>query len=166
MMLRILLVFPYMRYFGLKSPSEFWGLGINGNNSEFHAAMGLCVLPRISNLITKRKNICEIYDVFLSNSKISHPIMPDQTLYNYSYYPILFTSNETMLRVQKRLNEENIYPRRYFYPNLTRLPYATFQETPVAKDVASRVLCLPLSPYLDEKTVKRIASLIVESLSK
>ena len=31
----------YMRNFGHNGPEDFWGVGINGNNSEFHAAMGL-----------------------------------------------------------------------------------------------------------------------------
>jgi len=155
----------YMRYFGLRSPSDFWGLGINGNNSEFHAAMGLCVLPRISNLIAKRKKICELYDNLLSNEEIYHPEIPEHTQYNYCYYPILFRSEEMMLTVQKSLNEDNIYPRRYFYPNLTRLPYVRYEQTPVAQDIASRVLCLPLSPYLEEDTIKRISYRILESLN-
>src|SRR5688572_25479009 len=33
----------YMRNFGHKGQEEFWGLGINGKSSEFHAAMGLCM---------------------------------------------------------------------------------------------------------------------------
>ncbi len=71
-----------------------------------------------------------------------------------------------MINVQKKLNDDFIYPRRYFYPNLTKLPYVNFVETPVAQDVASRVLCLPLSPYLEEKTIKKISSLINEVVSE
>ncbi|HLP19244.1 MAG TPA: aminotransferase class V-fold PLP-dependent enzyme, partial [Chitinophagales bacterium] len=39
--------FSYMRNFGHKGQEDFWGLGINAKNSEFHAAMGLCVFPHI-----------------------------------------------------------------------------------------------------------------------
>ncbi len=155
----------YMRYFGLKGPSEFWGLGINGNNSEFHAAMGLCVLPKISELIAMRKKISELYNSYLSINEISHPKIPEQTQNNYSYYPILFRSEETMLNVLNHLNENNVYPRRYFFPNLSKLPYVKYEQTPVAQDIASRVLCLPLSSYLKEKTVKFISNRILESIT-
>jgi dTDP-4-amino-4,6-dideoxygalactose transaminase len=150
----------HMRYFGLEGPSAFWGLGINGNNSEFHAAMGLCILPRITNLINKRKHICEQYDIHLTRRGISRPTIPEGTQFNFSYYPILLETENDMLNVQDRLNEDYIYPRRYFYPNLTTLPYVNYVDTPVAHDIASRVLCLPLSPYLEDKTIKRISSLI------
>ncbi len=69
----------HMRYFGLEGPSSFWGLGINGNNSEFHAAMGLCVLPRIEELISKRKHICDLYDALLDNRGVSRPKLPEGT---------------------------------------------------------------------------------------
>jgi len=98
----------------------------------------------------------------LDSRSISHPELPEETQHNFSYYPILLNSEKEMLKVQNRLNEEYNYPRRYFYPNLTRLPYVTYKETPVAQDIASRVLCLPLSPYLEDKTIQKISSLINE----
>src|SRR4030095_313601 len=37
---------------------EYYILGLNGKNSEFHAAMGLCMLPRVSGIIQRRRSIC------------------------------------------------------------------------------------------------------------
>ena len=45
----------YMRNFGHTSPTDFWGLGINGKNSELHAAMGLAILPKMPGLIRTAK---------------------------------------------------------------------------------------------------------------
>ena len=47
----------YMRNFGHNGQEDFWGLGINGKNSEFHAAMGLCNLEYVEDIIVQRKKI-------------------------------------------------------------------------------------------------------------
>jgi len=44
-----------MRNFGHAGPGNFEGMGINGKNSEFHAAMGLCNLKYINNILERRK---------------------------------------------------------------------------------------------------------------
>jgi dTDP-4-amino-4,6-dideoxygalactose transaminase len=43
----------FMRNFGHKNADEFYGLGINAKNSEFHAAMGLCNLKHVDSIIEK-----------------------------------------------------------------------------------------------------------------
>jgi dTDP-4-amino-4,6-dideoxygalactose transaminase len=64
---------------------------------------------------------------------------------NYSYFPIIFESEAKLLQVEKALNTENIYPRRYFYPSVnTYTNILEYQTTPIAEDVAKRILCLPL----------------------
>ncbi len=40
-----------------------------------------------------------------------------------------------------------VNPRRYFYPSLEDLPYINSENCPTARDLAKRVLCLPL--YVD-----------------
>jgi dTDP-4-amino-4,6-dideoxygalactose transaminase len=47
----------YMRNFGHNGPEHFWGIGINGKSSELHAALGLCILPEVNNLIKRRKEL-------------------------------------------------------------------------------------------------------------
>ena len=45
----------FMRNFGFNGPEAFEELGINGKNSEFHAAMGLSNLEYIKSIHEKRK---------------------------------------------------------------------------------------------------------------
>jgi dTDP-4-amino-4,6-dideoxygalactose transaminase len=150
----------YMRNFGHKGQEDFWGLGINGKNSEFHAAMGLCNLPYVEEIIRSRKRICDWYDELLDLSLIRKPRIPAATQYNYAYYPVLFQSEESLLKVKQKLNEEEIYPRRYFYPSLCHLPYVTHQFREVSDNYAKRVACLPLYPDLRYGDVQRIAHII------
>ena len=44
----------FMRSFGHDGPYDFAEVGINGKNSEFNAAMGLCNLKHIDEIIAKQ----------------------------------------------------------------------------------------------------------------
>lgn len=149
-----------MRNFGHNGPEDFWGVGINGKNSEFHAAMGLCNLPHIDEIIAARKQISEWYDDLLQGSKLTRPVLPDETEYNFAYYPVILPSEEHLLRVRERLNEEQIFPRRYFYPSLSTLNYVG--ETPYKNSdrFSKVVLCLPLYVGLTYEQTKKMVEII------
>ena len=157
----------YLRNFGHQGPEKFQGEGINGKNSEFHAAMGVTNLPYINEIISTRKKISDCYDDIFSNEpcQIQRPIFLESTDRNYSYYPILFESESVLLAVVKTLNERGIFPRRYFYPSLTSLNYITSEKMPIADSIATRVLCLPTYYDLPLKTVKEIANLVLTELN-
>ncbi|MGJ8592081.1 MAG: DegT/DnrJ/EryC1/StrS family aminotransferase [Aquaticitalea sp.] len=134
----------YRHNFGHNGPLTFHGLGINAKMSELQAAMGLTVLPYVDEIIAARKNSCHYYDQNLDFSSITKLKIRDNTEWNYSYYPIRFTSEEQLLQVVNVLNDSNIFPRRYFFPSLDTLPYVKKAECPIAQDVAKSILCLPL----------------------
>ena len=157
----------YMRNFGHKGQEEFWGVGINGKNSEFHAAMGLCNFQHIDSILDTRRILSEMYDQCFTELGITlqRPFIPEHTGYNYSYYPVVFESETHLLNVRDSLNAAYIYPRRYFYPSLDTLPYVN-EKRPfsTAGSVASRVLCLPLYHDLPKESIKRICSIISKIL--
>jgi dTDP-4-amino-4,6-dideoxygalactose transaminase len=155
----------YMRNFGHKGQEDFWGLGINGKNSEFHAAMGLCVLPYVNQIISARKQISSRYDELLEAIDLTRPQCPANTVYNYAYYPVIFKNEEILLRVQKALNNKSIYPRRYFYPSLSQLPYVNTQKNMISDAISKRVLCLPLYEDLSLDTVAEIADIIIRNVN-
>ncbi|QIX62516.1 DegT/DnrJ/EryC1/StrS family aminotransferase [Hymenobacter sp. BT18] len=154
----------YMRNFGHNGPEAFWGVGVNGKSSELHAAMGLCVLPKVPELIAKRKALAELYDSLLDGTVCVRPALQPHTTYNYSYHPILLPSEEVLLKVRDALNAQEITPRRYFYPSLNTLNYVRPQAAPVSEDVSTRVLCLPLYYDLEFDQVRLIASIINQAL--
>lgn len=144
---------------------DYYDIGINAKNSEFHAAMGLCNLPKVGEIIAGRKFVTELYDAHLNWDKIRQPIIPASVERNYAYYPVFFDSEETLLRVREALNAEEIYPRRYFFPSLNTLSFLRVNKAcPVSEDMALRVLSLPLYPDLPEADVLRIASIINRNL--
>jgi len=155
----------YMRNFGHNGPEAFWGAGINGKNSELHAAMGLCVLPKVPELIAKRKAISELYDRLLQGTSLTKPVLSADMEYNYAYYPVVFSTENELLQAKADMNKNEVFPRRYFYPSLNTLNYVSGKPVPVAEDIASRVLCLPLYADLTTSEVERIVNPILETLA-
>jgi len=151
----------YMRNFGHDGPDKFFGVGINGKMSEFNAAMGLSVLPHVPTIIKARKKICSQYNDFFRNTFIDTLSIRGNTEYNYAYYPILFETEEKLLEAIQKLNEAEIFPRRYFYPALNTLSFVNYQSCPIAENIAKRILCLPLYFTLKENEVKMICDIII-----
>ncbi len=150
----------FMRAFGHKG-DDYYFMGINGKNSEFHAAMGLCNLPKIDQFIAARKNICDLYDSLLDFKHLSRPTLAEGLGYNYAYYPLTFENEEKMNEARVRLAKHEIVPRRYFYPSLNQLHFLKeYQPCPVSESIASRVVCLPLHAQLPLEDVARIAKII------
>jgi dTDP-4-amino-4,6-dideoxygalactose transaminase len=157
----------YMRNFGHKGQEDFWGMGINGKNSELHAAMGLCVFPHIEKIISRRRMLSEVYDACIKEARtgLQRPVVNAATTYNYAYYPVIFSTEKELLMVRDSLNAAYIYPRRYFYPTLNTLSYVIRKPLPVAEDISSRVLCLPLYDDLTLDSIRRICSIIAQVLN-
>lgn len=154
----------FMRNFGHDGPEQFAELGINGKNSEFHAAMGLCNLPHVPEIIARRKHLSHYYDNALQYLRVTRPACHDAEAYNYAYYPIVFESEEALLEAMSLLNQKEIFPRRYFYPTLSELPYVEKKDEVLqADELAKRVLCLPLYHELTEAEIDMIARLLLRS---
>jgi len=151
----------YMRNFGHKSQEEFWGLGINGKNSEFHAAIGLCNLPHIEEIIACRKKVNGWYEELLAGSELTRPILPESTEYNYSYYPVVFPTENALIQARDILNKAQIFPRRYFFPSLETLPYVKTRQVLNSQKASQRVLCLPLFNDLSRESVEEICRLLL-----
>ena len=150
----------YSHNFGHDGPLAFHGLGINGKISELQAAMGLSVLPYMPDILQARAAVVDLYDSLLDFDKVQKITIRKNTLWNYSYYPILFKEEATLLEVQKALNDAQIYPRRYFYPSLNTVPFVTNERMNLSETLANCILCLPLSHELEGDTLKEIIKII------
>ena len=146
-----------IRFFGHNKDKDIIEDGFNGKMTEVHAALGLANMKYYDEVLADRKKKYLHYKEALSTIdfiafqevKIGEP--------NYSYFPIILDSEERLLTVEDKLNKENIYPRRYFYPSVnTFTDIVEYQECPVSEDISKRILCLPLFRGLDFKDIDRI----------
>ncbi|MFA7407152.1 MAG: DegT/DnrJ/EryC1/StrS family aminotransferase, partial [Anaerolineaceae bacterium] len=102
---------------------------------------------------------------FLETTLLTRPALPPYTEYNYGYYPILLKSEEQLLETKSALNQQEIYPRRYFFPSLNKLPIANHVPQPMSDQIAKRVLCLPLYAEIDYETVEKIAQIVMKDIT-
>lgn len=156
----------YMRNFGHSGPDNFVELGINGKNSEFHAAMGLCVLNHVDEILIKRKRQFSLYVNFLKHKVQIFPEVDKKTDFNYAYFPLVLTDEAELLKVVRLLNDNWVYPRRYFYPSLNTLSYLeSKKELPIAESIASRVISLPLAHSLSDSEIEMISRIVLRGVT-
>ena len=150
--------------FGHDGPLRFHGLGINAKMSELNAAMGLTVLPYIEEILEGRKRCVKQYISNLQVDYLSMLGIREETNWNFSYFPVIFKSENVLLKVEEKLKANSIFPRRYFYPSLNHLPYvADNKNLYTAENIARRVLCLPLYYDLSNDEVNRICQIVLNS---
>lgn len=150
----------YLINFGIKNTEEIPELGTNAKMNEFEAAMGHCILDDIEEIKQKRKVILDTYKNALKDL-VQFQQQDENITENYSYFPVVFKDEKQLLKVQKALNEKQIFPRRYFYPSLDTLDYIEpKQECKISRDIATRILCLPLYAELSANVQNEIIQII------
>lgn len=154
----------YSHNFGHNGPLDFHGLGINAKISELQSALGLAVLPYMDTIVSERKKVVDFYAKNLDFSTIKALKIRQNTKWNYSYYPIVLETEELLLKVQKALNEVQIFPRRYFYPSLNTVNFIKNTEMPISESISKRILCLPLYVGLKKEDLEKITKIINQNL--
>lgn len=151
-----------LRNFGHTTPVSFDGIGINGKNSELHAAMGLCNLKYLDLIFSKRKEQTQYYHTKLKRLDCTWQALHPDCAYNYSYYPVILDSEETLLATMEQLQQNGVTARRYFFPSLSSLQYVQKQNCPVSESIAARALCLPLYHSLGKKEQDLVCNVILQ----
>lgn len=150
----------YLINFGIENQTSIPHLGTNAKMNEFEAAMGLCILDEIDLISQKRKII---YDKYFNELKdiVVFQKQNEFATSNNSYFPSIFKNEKELLKVQKALNAEEIFPRRYFYPSLDTLEYIEPKQfMPKSRNISKRILCLPIYPDLSSKDQNNIIAII------
>jgi dTDP-4-amino-4,6-dideoxygalactose transaminase len=151
--------------FGIDGTDSVIELGINAKMNEFQAAMGLCVLDEIDTILEQRAEIWSHYENALKDI-VQLQKRNFQCTNNYSYFPVLFENEERLIEVKNAMNSAGINPRRYFYPSLDTLEYLLPQISQTeSRNIASRIICLPLYPELRTEDADLIV-MIVKNDSK
>ena len=138
---------------------DYFTVGVNAKNSEFHAAMGLCVFNHLDEILNERKQVVNYYNRLLTG--VTKPVIRSNAGWNYAYYPVVFKSEKYLLQVREALANQQIFTRRYFYPSLNQLTFIKDHfSCPVSEDISARVLSLPLYDSLSKADVETICGII------
>lgn len=159
----------HLKNFGFVDEVTVVAPGINGKMSEFNAAFGLLQLKGVGAALQRRKEIDLLYRQLLSDIPGVECLQAAvEKVANYSYFPILVADDYHLSRdgLYQRFREQDIFPRRYFYPLISDfpmyrgLPSARSSNLPVATEMANRVLCLPIYPDLTDEQVSRVVDVM------
>lgn len=154
----------FMRNFGHNGPEDFAEVGINGKNSEFHAAMGLANINYVEVILSARRRQSMRYDTWLNGVHAQRIQLNEKADYNYAYYPLILEDEPTVLKVIKALESNRISPRRYFYPSLNTVNIYTAGALPVSESISQRIICLPLYHTLSDEEIDYISRIILRTL--
>lgn len=158
-----------LKNFGIHGPEDTLAIGGNAKMDEFRAAMGICNLRRIDECIDTRKKVYERYVERLSGIDGIYLCKPqDDVISNYAYFPVYFEPQEfgkSRDIVFEELAQADIHARKYFYPAVNEMTcyrerYKN-QLTPVAHNVAAKILTLPMYEELALEDVDRICNIIL-----
>lgn len=159
----------YLKNFGFAGETTVVAPGINSKMDEIRAAYGLLNLKQVDNAIVRRKEVANMYREGLKDIpgiRVLHDI--EGVHHNYSYFPIFISNEFGMTRdvLYAKLQEQNIFGRRYFYPLISsfesykNLESADPSNLPIAHKLANQVLCLPMYASLTNDDVYRIIDAI------
>lgn len=145
-------------------------IGTNAKMTEMHAAMGLCNMKHIGEYIARRKKVVEQYRKRLTGVQgIRLCPVQEGVVSNYAYFPVVFEEQKSGVgreAVIKKLADNDIHVRKYFYPLTSDLEccrkLGLHAEVPVARYISDRVLTLPCYSELALEDVDRICDLVLE----
>jgi dTDP-4-amino-4,6-dideoxygalactose transaminase len=157
-----------LKNFGFRGETTVIEPGINAKMNEFQAALGLLQLKYFNKVIEERKKIFDYYLKELQDiNGITLPPKIKEHTSNYAYFPIFIDGEGfgiTRDELFRALKSEGIFPRRYFFPLISHFPpYNDFSDKtfhPTASLISEKVLCLPIYPGLEIKTLKKIVKII------
>jgi len=162
----------YLKNFGFAGETTVIAPGINGKMDEVRAAFGLLQLKYVDAAILQRKQVAESYRKELSSVPgISFMLDMQNVRHNYSYFPIFVDEaayGMTRDELYFKLQEENIFGRRYFYPLISNfptyrgLPSAKKENLPNAHKLADSVICLPIHHDIKQSDIEKIINHIIK----
>lgn len=156
-----------LKNFGIRGEELVVSVGANAKMNEFAAAMGLCNLRHVDTARRSRKRAHDRYTRALSGARGVRLFdrSPD-TVCGYAYFPVIVTDESPISRddVYAGMKRAGIHPRKYFYPLTSdqacfKNKYKT-ADLPTARDLAERVLVLPLFEGMSDEDVDRVAEII------
>ena len=137
--------------------------GLNAKADEFTSSRALARYLEYSADVEMRRNFVQIYkEVFSKQSNVR--ILRDSASTIYSYFPVIFSSEENLLKFQKVISPY-LMSRRYYFPTMQSgyIGDATVvfdHDLEISEQIARTILCLPVYVSCDEEVKIEIRRLI------
>lgn len=162
-----------LKNFGFTGEISVEEQGINSKLDELRAAYGLLNLQSVDASIRARRKVALYYrQAFADVPGVRCMQDIPGVHHNYAYFPIFIESKELGMSrdaLYEKLKRNGILSRRYFYPLIP--DFSCYADTlsakaayiPVARRLASEVLCLPIHHALSDADLERITQVLIPS---
>lgn len=158
-----------LKNFGIRGEELVTDVGANAKMNEFCAAMGICNLKYIEEVLMERKKRYEVYETGISKIKgIRLFVRNADASNNYAYFPVLIEHDYNVTRddVYSILKKNNIYARKYFYPLTSdevcfKNKYKK-DKLDCARYLAKNVLIIPFYEELEIEEMEKIIRILKE----
>lgn len=140
-------------------------IGINGRMDTIQAAVLQAKMDAFPDEVIARQRIAQKYNSLLSGKTVA-PYVENFNGSVYAQYTLLVSDRTA---VQQTLKEQGI-PTAVHYPiPLNMQPVFEYLNKPegsfpISEDIAKRVISLPMSPYLTDAAIEKIANKVLEVL--
>ena len=145
-------------------------IGMTARLDSIQAAILLEKLKIFDAELVQRQVIADRYGAGLSDY-VDVPMLQRGATSSWAQYVITLKQGSNRGQIQKSLTSQGI-PTAIYYPMgmHEQLPYRDFPTAlgglPVTEDLCSRVLALPMHPYLDEFTQARIINGVIDAITQ
>ena len=152
---------------GNLAPYDVVEPGLNYAMSDVLASLGRSQLGKLERWHRRRAEIVRAYDDLLPGGPVETlPPLPDHAVPAHHLYPVLAEDLASRHALRAHLHEGGIGTGVHFAPihllSWYREELGTRQgDHPIAEDLASRTLSLPLSPALTDEDVERVAKRVM-----
>jgi dTDP-4-amino-4,6-dideoxygalactose transaminase len=147
-------------------------LGYNWRLSELHAAVGLSQLRRLEEFVAERRRVADTYTRRLTGvGGIAPLVPPNGSRSNFYKYPALLDRGVDRSALKRALKEQfqvSLSGEVYETPCHRQPVFSDWAagEFPVADDVCSRHICLPIYPGMTEDEIDQVVMALREALSR
>ena len=153
------------RNYGAGSDYNCQYIGLNGKMSEFHAALAVESMMLLDDLVMARNQLVELYRKRLSEIPgLSFQYVSPDHLSTFKDFGVLIDKERFGLdrnQLITKLNEEGIYPKKYFYPPLHQM--TSYQSVVHRAEnlintskVADNIVCLPIFSHMSTDVLEKI----------
>jgi len=140
-------------------------VGMNSRLDTLQAAILLEKISIFKDEIIMRKKVADLYREKMKHLPIKFQTIPKDYQSVYAQFSVIFNDERTRNNIQNKLKENNI-PSVVYYPISGHLQsgyqYLNYKkgDFPVSEDLGSRILSLPMHPYLEEEDIDKVLRVI------
>lgn len=149
------------------SPTRFENypeIGYNFRMTDIQAAIGLCQLEKLDDMLARRRRAAERYIAALSNHPaIEPPVVPDYAEPNWQSFQVRVRASGSLSRdeVMEALHTHGIPTRRGVMASHLEPPYRVYPaQLPHTERAAAECLQLPMHPGLTDSDVDCVLATI------